>query len=111
MGGMFVDPGRLNARLTLETPTETSDGQGGIAGGWTFVAALWARIEPLRGVSVEVAGADLAPVTHRITIRYRDDVRHAMRFVYRRRALLIRAVRDPDESRRYLVCDCEENRP
>ncbi|MCC0033953.1 MAG: phage head closure protein [Hoeflea sp.] len=111
MTAMFVDPGRLNARLTLETPPETDDGQGGIAGDWTFIAALWARIEPLRAVSAEVAGADLAPVTHRITIRYRSDVRHAMRFVHRNRGLVIRAVRDPDESRRYLVCDCEENRP
>lgn len=111
MAGMVIDPGRLNARLTLETPPETDDGQGGIAGDWTFIAALWARIEPLRARPGEAAGASIAPVTHRITIRYRDDVRHAMRFVHRGRALLIRAVRDPDESRRYLVCDCEENRP
>lgn len=111
MGAIFVDPGRLSARLNLETPTETSDGQGGVTEGWTAVAAVWGRIEPLRAVSSEEAGADLAPVTHRITIRYRDDVRHAMRFVHRGRALLIRALRDPDESRRYLVCHCEESQP
>ena len=53
----------------------------------------------------------LDPSTRQLTIRYRDAVRHALRFVHRGRSLLIRAVRDPDESRRYLVCDCEETRP
>lgn len=111
MGGMFVDPGRLSARLDLETPADLPDGQGGVSEGWTPVASVWGRIEPLRALPGEAAGASIAPVTHRITVRYRDDVRHAMRFVHRGRALLIRAVRDPDESRRYLVCDCEEERP
>ncbi len=111
MGALIVDPGRLSARLDLETPLQTDDGQGGLSGGWELAASLWGRIEPLRGVPGEAAGASIAPVTHRVTIRYRDDVRHAMRFVHRGRALLIRAVRDPDESRRYLICDCEENRP
>jgi head-tail adaptor len=34
-----------------------------------------------------------------------------MRFVFRGRFLMVRTVRDPDESRRYLVCDCEEGAP
>ncbi|VVT18556.1 phage head closure protein [Hoeflea sp. EC-HK425] len=111
MAAMFIDPGRLSARLDLETPADLSDGQGGVTGGWTPVASVWARIEPLRAAPREEASAGTAPITHRVTIRYRDDVRHTMRFVHRGRELLIRAVRDPDESRRYLVCDCEENRP
>lgn len=111
MGGLFIDPGRLSARLDLETPPETDDGQGGVTGGWTPVASVWARIEPLRAAPREEASAGTAPITQRVTIRYRDDVRHAMRFVHRGRELLIRAVRDSDESRRYLVCDCEETRP
>lgn len=111
MGALIVDPGMLSARLDLETPLETDDGQGGVIGVWTPVASVWGRIEPLRATPVDEAGALTAPVTHRVTIRYRAEVRHAMRFVHRGRELLIRAVRDPDESRRYLVCDCEENRP
>ena len=111
MGALIVDPGRLSARLDLETPLQTDDGQGGLSSGWELAASLWARIEPLRAVHREEASAGTAPITHRITIRYRDDVRHGMRFVHRGRKFLIRAVRDPAESRRYLVCDCEENRP
>lgn len=108
MGALIVDPGRLNARLNLETATEISDGQGGVNEGWELVASLWGRIEPLRAKPGEEAGAITAPVSHRVTIRYREDVRHAMRFVHRGRSLLILAVRDPDETRRYLLCDCKE---
>lgn len=111
MGAMALDPGRLDARLTLQAPDESPDGQGGITGGWEIVADLWGQVEPLRARQGERAGSAVAQITHRVTVRYRDDVRHAMRFVHRTRNLEIRSVRDPDETRRYLVCDCEEVRP
>jgi head-tail adaptor len=104
-------PGRLNARLRLETPTDASDGQGGMTGGWTVgcrslgsdrAVARKSRRRGGRG-----SGAGQPPGHH----PHRDDVSHAMRFVFRGRVLLMRAVRDPDESRRYLICDCEEATP
>ena len=110
MARLPVDPGWLRARLVLEAPADLPDGQGGVSEGWTELATLWGRIEPLRGAPDETGGAATAVVTHRVTIRYREDVLHAMRFTHRGRALLIRTVRDPDESRRYLICDCEETR-
>lgn len=108
MARLFHDPGMLSARLQLEAPANVPDGQGGVTEGWNPVTQLWGQIEPLRAVPEDLAGAAIAPVSHRVTIRYRDDVRHAMRFVYRQRSLLVRATRDPDETRRYLLCDCEE---
>ncbi|MCY0094440.1 phage head closure protein [Hoeflea ulvae] len=111
MGALFVDPGRLSARLALEAQADLPDGQGGVTEGWTLLAELWGRIEPLRATAGEQAGAATAPVSHRVTIRYREDVRHAMRFVHRGRVLEIRSLHDPDERRRYLVCDCEESQP
>jgi len=111
MGELFVDPGRLSARLRLEKADEVSDGQGGLVEGWSLVADVWGRVEPLRAKAGELADAATAPVSHRVTIRYRDDVDNAMRFVFRERSLTIRSLRDPDETRRYLVCDCEEARP
>lgn len=111
MRPLFVDPGRLSARLRLETPTDLPDGQGGLTEGWTPLASLWGRVEPLRASPGEAASAATAPISHLVTIRYRNDVRHAMRLVFRGRSLLIRALRDPDETRRYLLCECEETAP
>lgn len=111
MGGLTLDPGRLNARLALQAAADLSDGQGGVGEGWIEVVRLWGRIEPLRATPAEQAGAAIAPVSHRVTIRYRADVLHAMRFIHRGRSLVIHGVRDPDETRRYLICDCEETTP
>ena len=111
MGALFVDPGRLSARLVLQEADGAADGQGGVSEDWQQLASVWGRIEPLRARPGEEAGAATAPVTHRITIRYREDVRHAMRFVHRNRNLMIRSSRDPDETRRYLICECEESQP
>lgn len=111
MGALHVDPGRLKARLLLETPEDLPDGQGGVSESWTPMAGLWGRIEPLQARPGEEAGAAIAVITHRVTIRHRTDVVHAMRFVHRGRHLVIRALRDPDETRRYLICDCEEVTP
>jgi SPP1 family predicted phage head-tail adaptor len=108
MAKMWLDPGRLSARLRLESPADETDGQGGVHAEWTAIADIWGRVEPLGATPREEAEAAIAPVRHRVTIRYRSDVRHEMRFVFRGRQLLVRAVRDPDETRRYLICDCEE---
>lgn len=107
----FLDPGRLNARLALEAPADLADGQGGVTSGWTPVASLWGLVEPLGASPGEIAAASIAPVRFRVTIRYRSDVSHEMRFVFRGRSLIIRGVHDPDEGRRYLVCQCEEGAP
>lgn len=108
MNMTFLDPGQFTARLDLEAATPTPDGQGGAALAWTAAASLWARIEPSNFSFNEVAGQMRGQLTHRIWIRARDGVSEGMRFRKGARVFTIRAVRDPDESGRYLVCLCEE---
>lgn len=104
----FLDPGKLTARLDLERADETADGQGGVIVTWSAVTTLWGLVEPVSVRAGEEANASLSTLSHRVTTRFRDDVESGMRFSFRNRMLLIRAVRDPDETRRYLVCQCEE---
>lgn len=40
MRSVFFDPGQMTARLVLEAPLETPDGQGGAAVSFTEVAAF-----------------------------------------------------------------------
>jgi SPP1 family predicted phage head-tail adaptor len=75
MAAKVLDPGRLNARLRLETPADAADGQGGVSEGWITVTDLWGRVEPVARKAREEAGAAIAPVSHRVTIRHREDVR------------------------------------
>ncbi|PWW02213.1 SPP1 family predicted phage head-tail adaptor [Hoeflea marina] len=108
MGWTTLDPGRLTARLVLEAPDDLDDGQGGAVPGWATVASLWGLVEPLAVRPGEEANAFIATATHRVTIRFRNGVASGMRFGLGARRLAIRTLRDPDEGRRYLVCDCEE---
>ncbi|MDX3928868.1 MAG: phage head closure protein [Shinella sp.] len=108
MAGTLIDPGAFTARLVLERPERTADGQGGAVRDFTAAASLWARIEPVSAARAERAGGEAMTVTHRIWLRHRADVESGMRLRKGARLFSIRGFRDPDETRRYLVCDCEE---
>ncbi|SIR15855.1 phage head-tail adaptor, putative, SPP1 family [Rhizobium sp. RU20A] len=102
------DPGRLSRRMTLERPVEMPDGQGGATLAYVAVADLWALIEPLAMPEREAAGEARFEVRHAVWLRHRADVTAGMRFRMGGRVLVIRSLRDPDETRRYLVCRCTE---
>jgi SPP1 family predicted phage head-tail adaptor len=106
---LFFDPGQFTARLDLEQPQPSPDGHGGAEISWSIAATLWARIEPVTAGFEEVAGQIRGTFTHRIWIRARDSVAEGMRFRKGVRTFTIRAIRDPDDSRRYLVCLCQED--
>lgn len=108
MGRVFFDAGALKAYLDIERPVAVSDGQGGEVGGFELVDAVWARIEPVSALVNEVGVQQQVTVTHEILVRHRDDLASGMRFVKGARRFLVRAVHDPDEGGRYLVCRCTE---
>jgi len=112
MGGTrTIDPGALSARLVLERPVETPDGQGGAERAFSAFATLWARIEPVAAQADEAAGTLRVTVTHRIWLRRRDDLAGGMRLRKGARLFAIHTFRDPDETGRYTLCDCEEIKP
>ncbi len=100
--------GALRQRVTLEAPVDTPDGAGGFARSYAPVAQVWARIAPTSAREDFVEQRAEQSISHLVTIRWRDDVASAMRFSFRGRKLLIRSVFDPDERRRFLICQCEE---
>ncbi|WP_445304317.1 phage head closure protein [Neorhizobium sp. SOG26] len=105
---VFFDPGQLTARLSLETATATPDGQGGATTTWTEAASLWARIEPVSFQLRQDAGAETGTITHRVWMRFRQDIQAGQRLRKGERVFVVKLVRDPDETERYLVCQCEE---
>ena len=87
---------------------ETPDGQGGMTATFSALATLWACIEPVVARAEEAAGALPVTVTHRIRLRRYTDLAGGMRLRKGTRRFAIRAFRDPDETGRYTLCDCEE---
>jgi len=100
--------GKLRHRLRIDYPVDTDDGSGGTTRTWATLATVWARIEPL-GASERVEADRIeAVIRHRVTLRHRGDLTHAMRFVTGTRVLKIEGIRGGDEHDRFLICDCEE---
>ncbi|PPD17551.1 MAG: head-tail adaptor protein [Methylocystis sp.] len=106
MSGLPI--GALRHRVTLEAPIDAPDGAGGFSRSFTPVADLWARVAPggAREDFVEQRAEQATSLV--VTIRWRQDVVKDMRFIHRGRRLRIQSVVDPDERRRFLVCQCEE---
>lgn len=104
----FLDPGQMTARLDLEDRQDVADGQGGVAGGWVVLRSLWAAIEPVSQGAYERASADGVAVTHRIWAMFRDDVAAGMRLRKGARIFAVKSVVDADETRRFIICRCEE---
>jgi SPP1 family predicted phage head-tail adaptor len=105
---MRLDAGLLRTELTLQVMTPQSDGEGGHAESWTDLGTVWALVEPAGTRDRFGAGRRLPELTHRVTLRFRSDVRSGMRFGWGARRLLIRTVHDPDETGRFLLCRTEE---
>ena len=105
---MFIEPGAMRHELSLQAQVRTPDGMGGHTLDWQETATIFAHIEPVSATSFFGADQTLEETTHRVTIRGRDGVASAMRFVRRARVFDIVTVSDPDETGRYLVCRVRE---
>jgi SPP1 family predicted phage head-tail adaptor len=110
MRGSFIDPGRLRVELALEQAAAVPDGLGGNSETWSEIATVMALVEPVGSTNLRAGDNAADAVTHRVTIRHRDTVAAGMRFRRDARHLAILSTHDPDETRRYLVCRCREER-
>lgn len=68
--------GALRSLVTIQKETRVADAAGGYSTTWgTFAADVWAGIEPLSARERLRASQLEQAVTHRITLRYSDDVK------------------------------------
>jgi len=111
MPTLMLDPGALATRLTLEQAVDAPDGEGGATRSWSVAASLWGKVELVSAIGRELAGQAGQVVTHRIYLRAGRDIALGMRLVKLERMFEIKAMYDPDESGRYVVCLCEETVP
>ncbi len=108
MALLDIDAGRLTARLVLEEPQATEDGQGGAEITFVEVARVWALVEP-KTFAEEIKGPRLvSEVTHQVTLRARSDLRPGQRMRKGARIFEILALRDLDETGRFSLTLCRE---
>ncbi|MCO5730907.1 phage head closure protein [Rhizobium sp. SSA_523] len=103
------DVGALNARLVREVQVDEPDGQGGVTRRFVAAGRFWARIDPVaHRADLIAAAAERVTVTHRIWIAAKNPPSPGERLVKGLRRFAVKAVRDPDETARFWICDCEE---
>lgn len=102
--------GKMRERVTLQQESSTTDGGGGYALGWTDVATVWAKMEPVGGREQIEADKLQGVLDYRVTIRYRSDVVPGMRLVWNSKNFNIRAVVCEEERERFLTLTCDTGR-
>lgn len=101
--------GALRHRVTLQRRATAPDGAGGGVLTWHDIARVWGRVKPLRGMERHASEQTQSPVSHEITVRYREDLTTAMRILWGGRTFNIRSALNKDERKRYLTIEAEEN--
>ena len=96
----------LNHRIDIEQRAAGEDELGQPVETWTLVAAVWADVRHLSGVSAIKAGADVSLVQASIRIRHRSGINDGMRVTHDGQQYDIRAVL-PDGKRQYLDLVCQ----
>ena len=90
-------------QVTIQNKVSVSDGQGGFTETWPDGSTVWASIEPLKSYERFQAMQMAVPETHRITMRYTDEVTEASRIRYGDRIFWVKETNDPEERQRFLI--------
>lgn len=105
-----MEIGKLRHRITFQEHLKTPDGYKGHTTEWTNFVMVWASIEPLTGREFFAAHQIKAEVTHRVKIRYRDDITVKMRIQFGVRVFDIESILDIKERHEVLEILCREEK-
>ena len=80
---MAIDVGKLNKRVTFQRTEASKDAMGQEKVSWTDYKTVWATVTPYKSSEVSFMSKLKPSVSHRLYIRYREDITADMRVVYR----------------------------
>jgi SPP1 family predicted phage head-tail adaptor len=100
----------LRHKINIEREQDTPDGLGGSAITWSNITAspLRAKITPLNGNESLKAMRLEAKVSHKITIRFRDDLLSSDRINYKGKLMQIRSIIDLEELHKWIEIMADE---
>ena len=101
-------PASFRKRITIQTKSDASDGQGGFTETWNDLATVYASIEPLKAFERYQAMQMQTPVTHKIVMRYRDDVPTTARIRFGDRVFWVKEIINVEERGRRLAIKAVE---
>lgn len=87
----------MKERVTIQTPSESRSPSGETTLSWDTLATLWASVDGLSSRDILQAQQSNVLASHKIRIRYRSDVTHVCRIVWRNRTMEIASVVPRDD--------------
>lgn len=105
--------GEMRHRITFQQEIKTPDGHKGFTIQWQDLVTVWASVEPLSIASTReyFYSHQIKPeVTHKVKMRYREDITEKMRIKHRGRVLDIKSIIDLKERREELEILCKEEK-
>lgn len=90
--------GKLDRRITFESPPTGKDNGGELSGSWGFEFSCWANVKTQASVEAVQEGTEAVTDTLIFTIRYRSTITSDMRILYNSQYYQI--VSNPVELRR-----------
>lgn len=105
----MIAAGKLNRRITLQTPTVTRGASGGVVKAWSEVAQVWAAVRHFSGNERQAssAGGQVAEARTEFTMRYRAGITPKARVLYGGATYNIRHVNNVMERGEILVLTCD----
>lgn len=102
------DVSKFRHRITIQSVTEASDGQGGQDLTWATDTTVWALITPASSWESMQAMQLQTPITHKVTMRYRAGLTTKNRLLYDGRVFEIKSIINPGEENFALELKCIE---
>jgi len=103
-----VKIGDLRHRITFQRENKTADDYRGHTSTWDDVATVWAKVEPVSGREYYYSHQLKNAISHKITIRYRDDISAELRIVFEKRIMKIESIINLQEQERFMEIMCME---
>jgi SPP1 family predicted phage head-tail adaptor len=100
--------GNLNKYVTIQYPTKASDSIGGMTTSWSDLGSVWAAVWPVSSKEYSLHQQETMEVTHRIRIRYRNEVRASYRIKFGNKYYQIKSIVNPGTENRWLDLLCKE---
>lgn len=82
-GDTGPNAGELNERLEIQNPTQTRTLSGSARLTWASAGSVWGSVRGMSSRDVVMAMQSQSLVTHKIMIRWRDDVNAQTRLIWR----------------------------
>ncbi len=104
---MGISSGLFNNTLTLQTLTETADGQGGVTTVWADAGSFRARISPITAEERMMQNKETAKATHRVycdnmDVDFKDRIKWGLYYFE------IIGITNPSEAYQHLEIDVRE---